>query len=204
MHGTGAGDLAYQSWRYLSGTQTPPGGGLANTSFDVTMPATPGTYNLRLFQNNGSTRLATSATVTVQAATIGVDTTVVAVLGLVTVTVADGPGFVLDWVGVHGTGDPDLTYQSWRYLSGTHTPPGSGLTTATFPVTMPAEPGTYNLRCSGTTGPPCWRPVSPSPCSRAATEAMLSAQCPRPTTKCNARRRIDRLVAVDLGIERWH
>ena len=146
VHGAGDPDAAYLSWRYLSGTQTPPGGGLANTSFDVTMPTTPGTYNLRLFQNNGSTLLATSATVTVQAATIGVDTTVVAVLGVVTVTVADGPGFVLDWVGVHGTGDPDLTYQSWRYLSGTQTPPVSGLTTATFPVTMPTEPGTYNLR----------------------------------------------------------
>ncbi len=130
----------------MCGAQTPPGVGLSATSFDVTMPMTPGTYNLRLFQNNGSTRLATSATITVQAATVGVNVTTVAPGGSVTVTITNGPGFVLDWVGVHGTGDPDLTYQSWRYLSGTQTPPVSGLTAATFPVTMPEEPGTYNLR----------------------------------------------------------
>src|SRR5207253_2169082 len=140
-------DATYESWRYLSGSQTPPDSGLAAATFAVTMPTTPGTYNLRLFQNNGSTLLATSESITVGVPpTVSVDMTTVTPGGVVTATVADGPGFPLDWVGVFATGDSDSAYLSWRYLSGTQNPPGSGLMAATFPVTMPDTPGTYNLR----------------------------------------------------------
>ena len=78
--------------------------------------------------------------------TIGLSATTVAPGGVVTVTTANGPGFLLDWLGVHGAADADAAYQSWRYLSGSTTPPESGLTGAAFDVTMPMTPGTYTLR----------------------------------------------------------
>ncbi len=147
VYGTGDSDSAYQSWRYLSGTQTPPDSPVTAASFAVTMPTTPGPYDLRLFQNNGLMRVATSTTITVgPPPSLGVGPTTVAAGGVVTTTVTGGPGYALDWVGVYGTGDPDLTYQSWRYLSGTQVPPASPLTDASFTVTMPVIPGTYNLR----------------------------------------------------------
>ena len=64
--------------------------------------------------------------------------------GTVTATIANGPGYLLDWVGVNGTGDADTSYQSWRYLSGTQTPPASPLSNTSFDVTMPSTPGTFN------------------------------------------------------------
>jgi subtilisin family serine protease len=55
---TSAPDRTYLRWVYV-------GAGVTTRTWTVTMPATPGTYEFRLFLNNGYTRGATSPTVTV-------------------------------------------------------------------------------------------------------------------------------------------
>ena len=47
-------------------TYTFVGAGVTTRTWTVTAPSTPGTYEFRLFPNNGFTRAATSATVTVR------------------------------------------------------------------------------------------------------------------------------------------
>jgi subtilisin family serine protease len=56
---TGAPNTSYLRYTYL-------GAGTTTRTWTVTMPTTPGTYEFRLFLNNGYTRAATSPTVTVQ------------------------------------------------------------------------------------------------------------------------------------------
>ena len=72
-------------------------------------------------------------------------TTVVAG-GTVTATMANGPGNAGDWVGLYGASAADGTYEDWKYLNGTRSKPGSGVTGAAVTFTMPATPGTYNVR----------------------------------------------------------
>jgi len=55
---TGAPDTSYVNWTYV-------GAGVTTRTWTVALPATPGTYEFRLFLNNGYTRLATSPPVTV-------------------------------------------------------------------------------------------------------------------------------------------
>jgi hypothetical protein len=50
-------DTTYVEYTYV--------GGVTNTTWTVTMPATPGNYEFRLYANNGYGRLATSDTVVV-------------------------------------------------------------------------------------------------------------------------------------------
>jgi subtilisin family serine protease len=137
-------DTSYLEWTYISP-------GATTFIWTVSMPATPGDYEFRLFENNGSTRLATSPTVTVEPepsepppdppppAVLDVSTTAVNGGDAVTVTLSDGPGNNNDWLALAGVGDPDTTYLQWIYVS-------PGATTATWTVTMPATPGDYEFR----------------------------------------------------------
>jgi outer membrane usher protein FimD/PapC len=113
-----------------------------------TMPATPGTYNVRFFLNDSWTKLATSVTITVASVvpSITLSATTVVPGGTVTATIANGPGTAGDWVGLHGASAADAAYVDWKYLSGTQTRPGSGVTGAAVAFTVPATPGTYNVR----------------------------------------------------------
>ena len=54
---------------------TQPGSGVTGAALTFTMPATPGTYNVRFFRNNTLTVLATSATITVLGPSIGLSAT---------------------------------------------------------------------------------------------------------------------------------
>jgi hypothetical protein len=56
---TSAPNTSYLTYTYV-------GSGVTTRTWTVTVPTTPGTYEFRLFLNNGYTRAATSATVTVQ------------------------------------------------------------------------------------------------------------------------------------------
>lgn len=60
-----AADTGYVSWVYLNGMKTAPASGYKSATLQLAAPATPGTYNIRFFANDGFTKLATSATVTV-------------------------------------------------------------------------------------------------------------------------------------------
>jgi subtilisin len=58
---TGSSNSSYLTFTYV-------GAGVTDRTWTVTTPSTPGTYEFRLFLNNGYTRAATSATVTIDAA----------------------------------------------------------------------------------------------------------------------------------------
>jgi glucose/arabinose dehydrogenase len=64
----------------------------------------------------------------------------------VTVTVANGPGKPLDWVGLYNASAANQTPITWVYLNGTKTAPATGMTSATLTFTMPASAGVYNFR----------------------------------------------------------
>ena len=55
---TGAADRTYLSWTYV-------GAGVTSRNWTTTLPSTAGTYEFRLFLNDGYTRVATSPTITV-------------------------------------------------------------------------------------------------------------------------------------------
>jgi hypothetical protein len=55
---TSASNMSYGAWTFV-------GAGVTTRTWTVTMPSTPGTYEVRLFLNNGYSRAATSPTVTV-------------------------------------------------------------------------------------------------------------------------------------------
>src|SRR5262245_39145604 len=77
---------------------------------------------------------------------LGVSPTTVNGGGTVTVSVTNGPGNRTDWVGLFRQGAVDSGYVDWRYLNGTMSAPGTGLTSANFSFPIPTTPGTYEFR----------------------------------------------------------
>jgi hypothetical protein len=142
----GSADSSYLAWKYLSDSTIAPGTGLTSAALHFAAPVTPGTYEFRLFA--GNTKLATSLTVTVQnpVLTLTVSPTTVHAGDTITVTVADGPAGLADWVALSPASAPDTTYVAWEYLSGSTMLPPTGLSSATLQFTAPATPGTYNFR----------------------------------------------------------
>ncbi|MDH3452085.1 MAG: S8 family serine peptidase [Gammaproteobacteria bacterium] len=132
----GSPNTTYVAYNYVSA-------GATTATWTVTMPSTEGSYEFRLFLNNGYTLSAASASVTVQAATGGptltVDTTTAAPGDQVTVTLTNGPGGPQDWLALAAVGSPNTTYLVYNYLS-------AGATTATWTVTMPSTEGSYEFR----------------------------------------------------------
>src|SRR5256885_1596 len=122
---------------------------MAGATLTFTAPWTPGTYNVRWFAQDGFTRLAISADVTVTAPpapTVTITTSTVSGGGAIGFTVANGPANTTDWVGLFPSAAPDTGYVAWSYLSGTKTPPASGMADATLTLTAPRTPGAYNVR----------------------------------------------------------
>ena len=146
LHRTTDPDGTFVDWVYLGGTRTQPSPGLTDATIQLTAPATPGTYHARLFANNTYTKLATSNVVTVASPSVTPASATVSPGGVISVTVANGPGNGWDWVALHSTTAPDGTFVDWMYMSGTRTQPSPGLTNATIQLTAPATPGTYNVR----------------------------------------------------------
>jgi hypothetical protein len=130
----GSTDGTYLQWVYV-------GAGVTTRTWTVTMPATGGTYEFRLFLNGGYVRAATSPPVTVAAATptLTVNTTSVVVRGSVTVTLTGGAGGSTDWLALAAAGAANTSYLQWTYV-------GAGITTRTWTVTMPATTGAYEFR----------------------------------------------------------
>jgi subtilisin len=118
------------------------GAGVTTRTWTINAPATAGSYEFRLFQNGTFTRLATSATIVVQAApppTLTVSTTSAAHGTQVTVTLTNGLGGSTDWLAFAAVGAPDSAYLNWTYV-------GGNVTTRTWTVTLPATPGNYEFR----------------------------------------------------------
>ena len=127
---TGAPDTSYLQWVFV-------GAGVTTRTWTVTMPATPGTYEFRLFLNGGSTRAATSPPVTVQPAAspaLSVSATSVARGASVTVTLTNGLGGGSDWIAFAAAGTPNTSYMNWTYV-------GYRVTTRTWTISMPTTHG---------------------------------------------------------------
>jgi hypothetical protein len=144
-----AGSSSYLAWKYLNGSVSAPATGLSGAAVPFTMPTTPGTYTIKFWA--GSTLLATSATITVATApsstTLAVTPTTVGPLGVIAVSIANGPGNPTDWVALYATGAS--TYLNWKYLNGTGTAPVAGMTAADVTFAMPATSGTYVIKFYG-------------------------------------------------------
>ena len=146
---TSAANTSYLQWTYV-------GAGVATRTWTVTMPATAGTYEFRLFVN-GYTRVATSAAVNVTPPpppALTVSATSVSAGSPVTVTLANGYGGATDWLALAATAAPNNNYLQWVYV-------GAGVTARTWTVNMPAAAGTYEFRLflnngytRGATSPP--------------------------------------------------
>jgi hypothetical protein len=139
----GGGEL---DWKFLNGSRTAPATGLSNATVSFTLPTTPGPYVLRFYSNNTYTVLATSPTITVgaQTLTLTLSVTTVAPGGIVSATIAGGPGNVKDWVALYTVGG--TSEHDWKFLNGLKTAPAAGTPDATVTFTMPTTPGTYVLR----------------------------------------------------------
>jgi subtilisin len=134
----GSANTTYVQWTYV-------GSGVTTRTWTVLVPSAGGTFEFRLFLNGGYTRAATSPAVTVTpgppppAATLTVNATNVVAGASVTVTLTGGTGGSLDWLALAVKGSPNTSYVQWTYV-------GSGITTRTWTVTMPATGGTYEFR----------------------------------------------------------
>jgi subtilisin len=118
------------------------GAGVTTRAWTVTAPATPGTYEFRLFTNNSYTRVATSAPITVSGGptpVLSVSATSVRAGASVTMTLTNGYGGSMDWLALAATTAPTTSYLAYTYV-------GAGVTTRTWTVTMPSTPGTYEFR----------------------------------------------------------
>jgi hypothetical protein len=62
-------DTAYKAWGYLNGLHTMPSSGLPGATLPIALALPPGTYELRWFENNSLTRVATSGQIVVTTAT---------------------------------------------------------------------------------------------------------------------------------------
>jgi hypothetical protein len=154
-----APDRSFVQWKYLSNTQSAPSTGLAAATLTFTMPSSPGVYQLRFFANDGFTRLATSANVSVGGTSgtpvpptsskepaIRVNTTTTTPGAPVSVTVTNGPGNPKDWVGLAAASAPNGSFLQWKYLTNTHAPAPPGVSAATLTFTMPPTAGVYQFR----------------------------------------------------------
>jgi hypothetical protein len=72
MAATTAPNTTYLDWKYLNGLTTAPSQGLTSATLGFTLPASAGTYEFRLFANNGYGRLATSSPISVASSTVSV------------------------------------------------------------------------------------------------------------------------------------
>jgi hypothetical protein len=81
----------------------------------------------------------------------------------VSIAVSDGPGNATDWIALFPVGAADSAYLHWSYLSGTTTPPASGLTAATFTTHAPLAAGDYE-----------WRLFANNGSSRLATSSVVT------------------------------
>jgi subtilisin family serine protease len=130
---TGAPANSYVQYTYV--------GGVTTRTWTVVVNA-PGTYEFRLFLNNGYTLAATSPTITATAGTppaLTVSTTTAAPGSSVIMTLTNGYGGGTDWLALAQTGAPANSYLQLTYV-------GGGVTTRTWTVTMPSTPGTYEFR----------------------------------------------------------
>ena len=137
----GAPNTSYASFRYTTGA--------ASGSVPFTVPSTVagGTYELRLFANNGYTLLATSNSFTVVLPSLTESPASASAGTAVTASWSNvGAPSATDWIGLYTPTAADTAYVSFQYTTGT----GSGQMSFNIPATTAA--GTYQLRLFSNNG----------------------------------------------------
>ncbi len=145
LYAIGDGDQQYKAWKYI------PSSGTSGT---VTFTASAGTYEFRLFNSGGYTRVAKSPQITVGTVTtppgggggeeggeyeLELNETEITLGESVTVswTAPSSDNRLNDWIGVYYTTAANTSYRAYRYTG--------GRTTGTFSYT-PSSPGQYEFR----------------------------------------------------------
>jgi hypothetical protein len=151
LYASGSPDAMMIDWKYLNGSRTTPATGSSSANVTFAAPAAAGGYNVRLFAKDTFALIATSATVTVQGAASGAATVTATPSSIAggateTVTIANGPGNALDWVGLYAAGSGDAAIIDWKYLNGQKAAPPVPVSSATVTFAMPGAAGTYNVR----------------------------------------------------------
>jgi uncharacterized protein YodC (DUF2158 family) len=159
LYRSAASDTAFSSWLYVSCSQQATAG-KASGSCTMTVPAssTSGSYNVRLFRNDGYQRSATSSELTVSTLSPpsptplpgpSMQVTPITVRRDGTVTVS-WSGLVAptakDWFGLYQSTASDQAYLGWLYVNCTQvpsTPRASGSCSITLPQ---LAAGSYSLR----------------------------------------------------------
>ena len=138
LYPVGAADNAFIAYRYTTGAAS------GNVSFDIPASAAAGSYELRLFSNNGYTKLATSGSFTVAnppAASLSENPgTVYAGLSVSAAWSGIYSPTATDWVALYPVGAADNAFIAQRYTDGS--------AAGSAPLTIPANAaaGSYELR----------------------------------------------------------
>jgi uncharacterized protein YegP (UPF0339 family) len=150
----GGASGSYIDWIYVSCSKTPGAPVTAGSCPFVLPSVAPGTYELRLFANNGYTVIAKSNTFTVTAApSLNVTPTSVAGNGTLTASWSgiSGPTST-DWIGLFVPGGASGSYIDWMYVSCSKTP-GAPVAAGSCPFALPnPAPGSYELRLLANNG----------------------------------------------------
>lgn len=159
LYAVGAPSSAYLDWSYLAGGRTYPPVPIQPVTGAITFlraPATPGSYEIRFYADNGYGLLATSNPITVTASppVLTLSARTVAPGGTVAVTFGGGLPQRLDWLGVVPAASDFGEYLDWKYLNDSTVPPSAALTSGTVTLTLPTIPGRYKVTWFGndTTG----------------------------------------------------
>jgi len=149
LFAAGAPGSSFLNWVYVNCTKS-PGAALASGSCPLTIPTglAPGSYELRLFANNGFTRLAASGPVTVSTVDLTASPGTVELGMPVTATwggIANPTA--TDWIGLYAAGAPGSSFLNWVFVNCTKSP-GAALASGSCPLTIPTglAPGSYELR----------------------------------------------------------
>jgi subtilase family protein len=180
LYTTTAADTAFLSRIYVGCGASPGASGVATGScaFPIAGTVTPGTYQLRLFSNNGFTRLATSGNFTVtapSATSLSASPASMTLPASVTATwsgIPQATASSTDWIGLYAPSASNTTYRTWVYVScsvSPTTPRSSGSCAMTLPSNL--TPGTYELRLFSNNG-----------FTRLATSNTFAVVAPGPAT----------------------
>ena len=157
----GTADNSYMTFKYTDAS--------GQGTLDFNAPREPGVYEIRKFLDSGYTKIG-SMQITVREFTPTLTPSRIEVNPgeKVNVSFTDGSTYSGAWIGVHRVGDPNTTYQSFRYTNAT---------SGTLEFTMPRQVGTYEFRIykdSGYTLIGTSRPVI-------VKEGSVSQEAPAPT-----------------------
>jgi hypothetical protein len=142
--------MEYLDWMYVSCTRMPgavrPSG---SCGFVVNVP--PGTYQLRLYSNNGFTPLAISNDFTVTSNSVlpfTINPSSISPGGVVTVTWNGISNSALDFIGLYTPQSSNEAHIDWMYVSCSKTPGTAVLPygSCQFPIPGNLPAGSYHLR----------------------------------------------------------